>query len=350
MHGLSGHSPYFLVAPADTERHAGHGPHVTDRWTRVGIWRARRLSSEQTETAETDTPAARKSGALAALLSTLFPGLGQAYLGHRRTALIFAVPVLALIAFVGFLLFNRSAAVRILDPTVSFAVMIVVILYGVWWVAAILNAWRGGEHRTVASVAVALILVLLVGSADAWGAVSLWRVRNAGEHIFTGNPLDVSPPAATPTPTPTPVGAATPDPLASPTQRPPDYVDASDDPANEPTPTIEPGPTPEFDIRSIDAEADGLLNVLLVGLDWQPGRTSKRTDTILVVSANSETGQVLMFSFPRDTARFPLYDGGTYNGKINTFASFANGNVGTLPGAGNALPCLRGWLPAGHPH
>ncbi len=63
---------------------------------------------------------------------------------------------------------------------------------------------------------------------------------------------------------------------------------------------------------------------MLVGIDWRPGRDSKRTDTILVVSANSDTGEVLMFSFPRDTQRFPLYKGGTYNGKINTFARFAN--------------------------
>jgi LCP family protein required for cell wall assembly len=290
------------------------------------------LSSETTVTVDTKPPA-RKSGALAALLSAIFPGLGQAYLGERRTALIFATPVLALIAFVVFLAANRSAAVRILDPTISFGLMILLIVFGVWWVGAILNAWRSGEHRSSASIVVALILVLIVGTADAWGAISLWRVRNAGEDIFTGNPLDVSPPAATPTPTPTPVGR-TPDPFASPTQRPPDYVDPSDDPTNEPTPTIEPGPTPEFDIRTIDAEADGLLNVLLVGLDWQPGRTSKRTDTILVVSANADTGELLMFSFPRDIARFPLYDGGTYNGKMNTFAAFANGDEERYPERG----------------
>src|SRR5688500_9869502 len=123
-------------------------------------------------------PPAAKSGALAALLSALLPGLGQAYIGDRRRALIFVAPVLALVAFVFVLLANPSAAVRILDPTISFALMLLVIVYGVWWVAAILNAWRGGEHRTLASVAVALILVLIVGSADAWGALSLWRVRN----------------------------------------------------------------------------------------------------------------------------------------------------------------------------
>lgn len=291
------------------------------------------MSSIPVEKMESPAVAARKSGAVAAFLSALFPGLGQAYLGDRRTALIFAAPVLALVAFVAFVIGNRSAAVRILDPTIAFALMGLVIVYGIWWAGSVLNAWQRGEHRTVASVAVALVLVLAVGSVDAWGAVSLWRVRNAGETIFSGNPLDVTPPPPAPTPTPTPIGA-TPDPEASPTQRPPDYVDPKDEPSNEPAPTIEPGPTPEFDITTIDGNDDGLVNVLLAGLDWKPGRDSKRTDTILVVSANSETGEVLMFSFPRDTARFPLYNGGTYHGKINTFAGFANRNPELYPEGG----------------
>jgi LCP family protein required for cell wall assembly len=41
---------------------------------------------------------------------------------------------------------------------------------------------------------------------------------------------------------------------------------------------------------------------------------------MVVVSVNGETGDVLMFSFPRDIARFPLYNGGTFHGKLNTFA------------------------------
>jgi LCP family protein required for cell wall assembly len=133
--------------------------------------------------------------------------------------------------------------------------------------------------------------------------------------------------------------------MATATQRPPDYVDPRDEPSDEPEPTIEPGPTPEFDIRQIDAESDGILNVLLAGLDWKPGRDSKRTDTILVVSANSQTGEVLMFSFPRDTARFPLYDGGTYQGKINTYAGWANRNPELYPDGGlKALSFEVGYL------
>lgn len=285
-----------------------------------------------------------KSGAAAAFLSAIFPGLGQVYLGDRRTGLIFAAPVVALIAFGALMLTNRTAALRVLDPAVSFALVVVVLLFGVWWVAAILHAWRGGVRHGTASVATVLVLVLLVGAADAYGAVYFWRIHNGSEGIFTGNPLDATAPPPTPSAAPLPSGE-TPDPFATPTPRPPDYNNPSDDPSNEPDPTIEPGPTPDFDITQIDAENDGLLNVLLVGLDWQPGRTSKRTDTILVVSANADTGEVLMFSFPRDTARFPLYLGGTYNGKLNTFAGYANRSPDTYPDGGlRALAHEAGYL------
>jgi polyisoprenyl-teichoic acid--peptidoglycan teichoic acid transferase len=59
---------------------------------------------------------------------------------------------------------------------------------------------------------------------------------------------------------------------------------------------------------------------MLAGIDWIEGRDSARTDTILVVSVVDATGEVLMFSFPRDLQEFPIYNGGTYAGKINTFA------------------------------
>lgn len=274
----------------------------------------------------------RRSGAVAALLSFIFPGLGQAYLGDRRMALAFSLPVVLLIAFAVVALSVRGAAFRLLDPSVSLVLLAVIVALGLWWIAGVWHAWRGGWHAGTASVAVVVLLILTVGAADVWGAVQVWRVHNASEEIFSGDPLDETPPPPTPSPSPTPVGE-TPNPAATPTQRPPDYNDPSDDP-NEPDPTIQPGATPSFDITQIDAHNDGLLNILLVGLDWQPGRTSKRTDTILVVSANSDTGEVLMFSFPRDIARFELYEGGLYNGKINTFAGFANRNPELFPEGG----------------
>jgi len=291
------------------------------------------LNSETTETQPSRASVApRRSGAIAAVLSTIFPGLGQAYLGDRRTALTFALPVIALVAVVVLIVIS-GAALRFADPTLSLGLLIVVILFGLWWVAAIAHAWNNGWHKGAASAIVVAVLVLAVGSADAWAAMSVWRVRNAIDTIGHVNPLDATPPPPTPSPTPLPAGQ-TADPNATPTPRPPDYNNPSDEPSNEPEPSIEPGPTPGIDITQIDSESDGLLNVLLVGLDWMPGRSSKRTDTILVVSANSETGDVLMFSFPRDLARFPLYNGGTYSGRINTFAGFANRSPEAYPEGG----------------
>jgi LCP family protein required for cell wall assembly len=282
-----------------------------------------------------------RSGVIAALLSVLFPGLGHAYLGRSKDAAKFAMPVVfglmllavAVVAAGGIARFGA----RIIDPTIAFATLVVVILVGLWWIIAMLHAWRFGEHGSGASIVALLALVLVVGAIDGYGAMSLWRIRNADIAIFTGDPTLEEAPSPSPSPTKTPAGK-TPDPLATPTQRPPDYVDPSENPTDEPEPSLAPGPTPGYDITQIDAESDGLLNVLLAGVDWMPGRVGARTDTMLVVSVNSATGEVLMFSFPRDLQRFPIYNGGTYSGKLNTFAGVSKRYPDQFPDPG--MPAL----------
>src|SRR3972149_6411241 len=63
--------------------------------------------------------------------------------------------------------------------------------------------------------------------------------------------------------------------------------------------------------------------ILFPGLDSGADRQHALTDTLLVVSIDPETGQVAMVSFPRDIAEFPLYDGRTYTGKINSLMTSA---------------------------
>ena len=258
---------------------------------------------------------------------------------------MFAAPVIALFVFIGLVLANPESFAKAAAPSVSFALMLMIIGFGIWWMAAVIHAWRGGLHAGFASVAVVSVLILVIGVGDAFAAVSLWRIRNAVEIITTSDPFDRTFAPATPSPTPTPVGI-TPNPEVTRTPRPPDYEPPIDaEPSDEPEPTIIPGPTPGYDIETIDAHADGLLNVMLVGLDWKPGRDSKRTDTILVLSVNSDSGEVMMFSFPRDTQRLPLYNGGTFNGKINTFARFANQRPEDYPNGGmQALKNEVGYL------
>ena len=306
------------------------------------------MTSEPQDTTTSPAPAAkRRSGGVAAFLSALFPGLGQAYLGDRRRAFFFAVPVLVAFVLLVVLVVSTGLsrfALKFLDPGFVTVGLAVFVIYGLWVLWAVIDAWRLGAHTGVSSLAVTglvvfIVLVQVVG-VFGYGAPIIINENK----IYTSNPLAGTPPPPDPTATPLPAGV-TPDPLATPTQRPADYVDPHENPTDEPDETIEPGPTPEVDIRAIDGEADGLLNVLLVGLDWMPGRNSKRTDTILVVSANPDTGDVLMFSFPRDSARFPIYNGGIYNGKINTFAGYANGNPEAYPDGGmKALSYQVGYL------
>lgn len=80
----------------------------------------------------------------------------------------------------------------------------------------------------------------------------------------------------------------------------------------------------------------GRLNVLLVGTDQRPGDSSFNTDTMIVASIDPTTGEVAMFSVPRDTTDVPLppnwpassYFGGAYPNRINSIWSYARSNPG----------------------
>jgi LCP family protein required for cell wall assembly len=51
----------------------------------------------------------------------------------------------------------------------------------------------------------------------------------------------------------------------------------------------------------------------------------------MVVSIDPTTGKVAMVSFPRDIAQFPLYDGRTFGGKINSLMSYAEAHPKEFP-------------------
>ena len=292
------------------------------------------------------SPVSQRSGVVAAVLSFIFPGLGQAYLGRARDALRFALPmILVILAVAVFVIASgglAGAGARTLDPGIAFPAAVVVFFIGAWWILAIIHAWRHGTRMSAAAIVVPLALVFLVGAADVWGATSLYRLGNAGIAITSGDRDPTTNeglrPSPRPTPAPTPAGQ-TADPQATPTQPPPDIQFPEDsEPPDEPSPSLAPGPTPGYDITEIDAESDGYLNVLLTGLDWWEGRVGTRTDTMLVVSVNSVTGEVKMFSFPRDLQRFPIYNGGTFNGKLNSFAGVSKNYPEKFPEPG--MPAL----------
>ena len=50
------------------------------------------------------------------------------------------------------------------------------------------------------------------------------------------------------------------------------------------------------------------LNILLLGGDADPNRIGTRTDTVILASIDTETGDTTLFSLPRNTGRMPFPD------------------------------------------
>ena len=297
-------------------------------------------------------PRNERSGAVAAVLSFIFPGLGHAYLGRKREALILAVPVLVLFLLLAVWLASQGltrAGIRLLDPSVALFAALLSAVVAIWWATGVILAWRQGAHSSAATVAVPIALVAIIALASIsdglpLGASWLYRISVADAGLSNGidctiNACDNGTPQPTasngvigqlPSPTATQPAASGPSlaPGQTPTPTPTDeYTQPTD-----PPPSIDPGPTPGFDITTLDAQDDGWLNVLLIGLDTRCAGgivTGANTDTMIVASVDTATNDVYMFSFPRDTAEFPLYDaaGGTFNGKLNQFAGWTKSQL-----------------------
>ncbi|HUP54067.1 MAG TPA: LCP family protein [Methylomirabilota bacterium] len=239
----------------------------------------------------------------AGFLSFLWPGLGQWYAGRNRTAALFALPVvgIALVLLLQAVGSFGQLVSLIVTPSSALTVLILIGLLAAWRLLAIADAMSIGDvkaplrHRptVVTFSALALVVVLMHG---ALGYVA-WAAYDSTSRIFVG---DGSPDGS---PAPSLVAGASLDPDAE--------YEAS--PIN----------TPE--------NADARINILLTGIDAASNRTNELTDTLLIVSVDPTTGQIAMISFPRDITHFPRYDGGTFDGKINSFMSNARKHPDEFP-------------------
>ncbi len=249
-----------------------------------------------------DRPKARS---LAAFLSFLWPGLGQWYLGHRRSALIFAVPMaLAL----GALAIQASRgmpqlALELLTPSLASTALILIVLLGLWRIIAIVDAAgplrgrRPWTRRTMTVVGALVAATVLVHGVIGYYALSFYQ---AGSQIF--------------------VGQGNPDDIPGDSQVPGGSADASPDLV--PTPLVTP------------AGAQSRINILLTGIDSSPHRSQALNDTLIVVSIDPVTKQVAMVSFPRDLSQLPLWDGRTFQGKINSLMTYAKNHPKEFPSGG----------------
>lgn len=240
-----------------------------------------------------------KSPGVAAFLSFLFPGLGHAYLSRRRQALAFAFPALAVVAvmLVQAVRSLEGLAVYLITPTGALTLLVLVVLLGLWRILALADATvaaaRKGPGLSGGSRAVAIGLALLIGVTHLYGAQLSFAVYQASSETFVGDGPDDG------------LGVG---------------PGGSDDPGQEyVAPPVDP------------LSETSRINILLTGVDSAETRTHSLTDTLLVVSVDPTDGSVAMVSFPRDISRFPLYDGRTYEGKINSLMSWARNHPDEFP-------------------
>jgi polyisoprenyl-teichoic acid--peptidoglycan teichoic acid transferase len=237
---------------------------------------------------------------LAAVLSFAFPGLGQAYSGRWRDALVFGVPVLLLlvagVALVSGMTVDRN---HLLSAGFLAAVMTLNVILLAWRLAAIAHAGLTptrlvrGPRRRVAGATVVGLVVLSV-AMHAWVGVVVAQLETTLGQVFAGDP--------DPDPDPAKPPAGPDDPAASPSPDPTSWTGADQ------------------------------LNVLLIGTDAAPGREAALTDVILVLSIDPADGRAVMISVPRDTGWLPLPDerlfpDGRYPGKVNEIAAQAESNA-----------------------
>ena len=240
----------------------------------------------------------RRSPSLAALLSFLWPGLGQFYLGKRRLAALFAVPALVVLLILTYQLRQGVVvfAARFADPAFSLAAIAIVVVVAVWRLASVVHAFLVGERlktRRVIDRAVlaALAAVIVISHLGVGGLLLL--TYNADSQVFNPD-----------------IGQAMPTPSLA--------------PGETPGPTVVPLPTPV---------AGGRVTILFVAGSTQ----GNLYDSIMVVSYDQKTNSVQMVSVPRDSGYFPLYFGGVYPYKINYLAeSVGNGVLKSPEGKGQA--------------
>jgi LCP family protein required for cell wall assembly len=243
--------------------------------------------------------AANVRASLAAFLSFVFPGLGQAYNGQTQLAWLLALPALLVVALlIGTVtLLGSGLLARLLDIRFLIGLLILDVALLAWRLVAIAQAHRrreawGLRRWTTSVTGVLLLMTLAMHVIPAWYAVkaidTLGSVaREGGGHA-------------------PPVG-------------------------ERGTPLPEPSDQPAV----VDGER---VNVLLVGVDEGPGRASYLTDTMLVVGLDPDSGRTAMVSIPRDLYGVPLPDGRRFDAKLNSLLAYASqrpdefplGGVGTL--------------------
>lgn len=222
---------------------------------------------------------------VAAIASALIPGLGQAINGRLRLAPLLALPIV-IVAVAAFFVVSTKSGPRllawVLDPRVMTVLLAANLIVLAWRIVAVLQAFFDGRYRRRPSLLTSVLLVVVVGAValphailNTWGS----HAQQAFGEVFAGR-------------------------------------------------------TAVAGLES-DGPADGeRVNVLLIGVDSRPDRSSTLTDSIMVASIDPVRPGVSLASLPRDLVRVPIGGGEVYLPKLNSLVSYADRHPEEFPQGG----------------
>jgi LCP family protein required for cell wall assembly len=259
---------------------------------------------------------------VAAALSFLWPGLGQAASGNFRRGAVLALPALFLALVI--LLASKASPFDLielaLDPNVIAALLVVNVLFLLYRLVVILDAYllsaraRMAWQRTARGTSVSVLVALLLGTTLIHGVIGYvgYRAYEADRAILADDQDHA--------------GFEIPEPSWG-----PDASGAPGQAAPTPSPTPTPVPGPQW-------AQDGRLNLLLIGSDNGPGRWSLRTDTMMVLSVDVATGRAALFGIPRNIVNVPLAPESANAFPCRCFPNLLNGLYVYAMGHPNQFP------------
>ncbi len=261
---------------------------------------------------------------LAGLLGLLMPGAGHALLRRPRPALLFAIPVVLLLAawVILYLVSGRTSLLGfVLTPGVLPALAIINVALALWRLAAGMDAARRAAPSRLAVGGVAVAALILVAVPHLLLGRVIVSSNDFIDSMFAAADIPAESAAESLVPTPSSdvalvadadIGegwnlwrkqweALTADPVTSGPRGPMGPGIGSLPALGAPVPWQRAGAIPWGD--------DGRFDLLLLGSDAGIGRWSRRMDVMLLVEIDVATGKVAMIGLPRNLVNAPFPPG-----------------------------------------
>ncbi|HSJ71183.1 MAG TPA: LCP family protein [Acidimicrobiia bacterium] len=260
---------------------------------------------------------------LAAVLSALVPGAGQAYARRYVRALVWFSPTVVVLASLIPLstLGTTDLVGAAVDPDVLWAMFAANVLIALWRVAASIDAYAitsktsgsGGSHVGFVLIGCALALVVVLPHAligrYTYDAVTVIEAVFVTDGVPPSIPLIPIGTDADIVPDPV-VHIYETDGVVSTSTRllfrdgfgDPDAVAIWPAIVAERNSRLRSAPFPDFNERV----GAGRITILFAGGDAGPGRGGLRTDAMMVATIDTATARASLFSFPRNMAQIPL--------------------------------------------